>query len=410
MEAELRSYTEREAELQQALMQGGDAVRIGYALKATKRLRDDYLATRLIDFLASENWLPSYAFPQDVVKLRVVEPQYVDRFKLERDAEYGIAEYAPGSEVVADGKLIRSSAIDFRGRQPDVRHYRICRRCHNVMVDFVPPGPASCPICGAQATGAASRAKPFLVPPGFSTSLEEKVQEVRLSRVRPPRTSEVFLVSGAAAAQFNEHDTLKGVWTGYRSDGELFRANAGHDLRGFRVCLKCGSLVTGRGAGHRNRFGIPCGGRVEIVHLAYRFKTDTLQIRFNGVQPLPPPINNLGFWLSLQTAVLAAAADVLNIPSRDLDGTFRAQDTQGDRGELVLYDRVPGGAGYVQRIASDLVPILRKALDRVRSCRNPLCDPEASCYACLRSYYNQYYWNSLKRSVVVDWLGQVLGW
>jgi superfamily II DNA or RNA helicase len=400
--AELRAFDEREAQLS-AVATAEDALRVARARKANSRLKQEYLTERLIDFLASEHWLPSYAFPQDVVKLRVVEPSWVGTFRLERDAEYGMAEYAPGAEVVADGKLLTSSAIDFKGRTADVRHYRICRHCHNVAIDFDRAAPPrTCPVCGTVPTGATAIPRPFLVPRGFSTSLDTPIGEVRLSRVKPARTSEVFLVSGVAPDSFVPHAELKGASVGYRPDGELFRANSGSDMRGFRVCIKCGSRVAK--GNHRTPYGIACRGELKIVDLGYRFQTDTLQLRFDGLHPAPPPITDAGFWLSFQTALLGAASDVLKIPPRDLDGTYRAQDSAGARGEIVIYDRVPGGAGYVSRLQHELLTLLEATLRRVADCPNPQCDIEASCYACLRSYYNQFYWDQLKRRAVVQWL------
>jgi len=404
---ELREFRTRQEELKAAFLgpEGEKAVR---ALKAAERLYDEYLKNRLIDFMAGEHWLPSYAFPQDVLRLRVMEPSYANTFRLERDAEYGIAEYAPGSEVIADGKLITSGAIDFRGRTPDVRHYRICRQCHNVTVDISPTAPPpTCPVCGATPPAVAARPKPFVVPPGFSTSLDKKVAEVRLSRLKPQRTSDVFLVSGVSPDKFRLHPKVLGVLTGYRSDGELFRANSGLQARGFRLCVKCGRYIESPG-GHRTPYGIPCRGEVKLLDLAYRFETDTLQVRFDLVAISPPPISDLSFWLSLHTAFVSAASDVLNIPPRDLAGTYRAQDGGAKRGEIVVYDRVPGGAGYVQRIEQDLAAVLEATLNRVKKCPNPQCDVDASCYACLRSYQNQFHWDLLKRRTVVDWLEPAL--
>lgn len=75
---------------------------------------------------------------------------------------------------------------------------------------------------------------------------------------------------------------------------------------------------------------------------------------------------------------------------------------------MVVYDRVPGGAGYVKRIVENLPTILKAVLERTSTCRNPLCDPEGSCYACLRSYANQFKWDKLKRSIVAEWVGTLL--
>src|ERR1035438_9219934 len=103
------------------------------------------------------------------------------------------------------------------------------------------------------------------------------------------------------------------------------------------------------------------------------------------------------------TDISSPYRQVLAIPTSDT-GTYRSQFQAGAGGELVMYDRVPGGAGYVERIVEQLGTVLQAALDRTRRCRNPLCDPEGSCYACLRSYGNQFKWNVLKRGPVARWL------
>ena len=144
------------------------------------------------------------------------------------------------------------------------------------------------------------------------------------------------------------------------------------------------------------------------MDLVCEFETDTLQIRFDGVRPAPPPVSERSFWLSLQTAFISSAADVLVIPQRDLDGTYRSQGDGSSAGELVIYDRVPGGAGYVARISQELRRIFDRTLARVRDCPNNNCGITGSCYACLRTYANQFYWDQLRRDVVVEWLSSVL--
>ena len=61
------------------------------AVSSVRRLAEQLRQERLIDFLASAHWLPSYAFPQDVMRLLVRQPEYARRFRLERDAEFGIS-------------------------------------------------------------------------------------------------------------------------------------------------------------------------------------------------------------------------------------------------------------------------------------------------------------------------------
>jgi hypothetical protein len=372
-----------------------------------QKLAEQLKKTRLIDYLSGEHWLPSYAFPQDVVRLQVRDPKVANRLRLERDAEYGIAEYAPGAEVVADGFLIRSCGIDKQGRELSVESYRACSVCNNVQfADNIASLIGPCTTCGSPPMSAASRARHYVIPPGFTTDINEKTEEVRFGRVRVASPSKIFLISGAYEDSFAAHPDVWGVRTGYRQDGELFRACAGKRGAPFRLCLVCGrALGRDQKAKHDKPWGVSCPNeRFSNVDLAYRFRTDTLQVRFDAGAASPPPVTDSGFWLSFQTAFVSAAAEVLAIPLRDIEGTYRTQASPDSRVELVIFDRVPGGAGYVQRVRDQMYIILNETLARVKQCRNPHCDPRGSCYCCLRTYYNQFQWELLKRDAVSGWL------
>jgi ATP-dependent helicase YprA (DUF1998 family) len=95
---------------------------------------------------------------------------------------------------------------------------------------------------------------------------------------------------------------------------------------------------------------------------------------------------------------------LLEISRNDLVCGFRATSDAGKDGELYLYDRIPGGAGYAERIQERLGEVLQRALGVLESCENPLCEPGGSCYGCLRSYGNQFHWEHLQRSVPLEWL------
>src|SRR5262249_53583659 len=60
----------------------------------------------LIGHLANRNVLPKYGFPVDVVELDLLHHgEEARRLELQRDLRIAISEYAPGSEVVAGGRL-----------------------------------------------------------------------------------------------------------------------------------------------------------------------------------------------------------------------------------------------------------------------------------------------------------------
>jgi hypothetical protein len=247
----------------------------------------------------------------------------------------------------------------------------------------------------------------YIVPRGFTTLIDDPIEDVRLFRLKSPPNSEVFLVEGAEPDSFQPHPEFRGITLGYRPDGQLFRANSGPKGGHFSICRICGNAKRSPGA-HKKPWGPDCSGGRITADLVCEFRTDTLQLRFDGVRPAPPGVGDRSFWLSLQTGFIAAVADTLVIPRRDLDGTYRSQGEGSSAGELVVYDRVPGGAGYVGRIRQELPRILNSMLERVRNCPNSACEPAGSCYACLRTYGNQFNWDILRRDGIADWLGAVL--
>jgi len=108
--------------------------------------------------------------------------------------------------------------------------------------------------------------------------------------------------------------------------------------------------------------------------------------------------------MTLTAGFVASACEVLAIDRGDLDATYRSCTGEDRIGELVLYDRVPGGAGHTDRIRTGLPAILKATLRRIEHCPNPQCDLNASCYTCLRSHRNQFQWDGLQRNVPIPWL------
>lgn len=415
LENRLAVYEGQRKQLTDAIVQAAKTGRSGEVAGANRALRSVEALIKqlkeeaLIDFLSGEHWLPSYAFPQDVVRLLVRQEKYTDRMRLERDGEIGLSEYAPGAEIIADGKLFRSRGIDLQRKELEKRRYRVCGDCRRVEFFTESEKVQRECTCGAYPSGLLGTPRTFIEPPGFTTLFDDPVEEPNLFRLKPPPNSEVFLLRGASEEMFKPHPEFPTITFGYSPKGTLFRANPGKKYGQFRICLKCGRSFEAKEktSPHSAPWGSSCNNfHVVTTDLAFQFGTDTLQVRFAG-DPVAPPINDESFWLSLQTTLVAAAAEVLAIPPSDIAGTYRSQFQAGAGGELVMYDRVPGGAGYVERIVGQLGTILQAALDRTRRCRNPLCDPEGSCYACLRSYGNQFKWNLLKRGPVARWLEQL---
>jgi ATP-dependent helicase YprA (DUF1998 family) len=130
-------------------------------------------------------------------------------------------------------------------------------------------------------------------------------------------------------------------------------------------------------------------------HLGHEFLTDVVEIRIGGLAVEAR---------SVLYALLEGATS-LSIARDEIDGTLHTASTDGSLG-LIIYDRVPGGAGHAQRIAESLPNVFESALERVGDCE---CGEETSCYSCLRSYSNQVFHDDLSRGAAARVLEQVLG-
>jgi len=402
----LDRFDEQMNDLQVELLKASGPKRtaIAISLSSLERLKDQFVKQRLIDFLSSCSWLPGYAFPQDNVKLLVRHTEYIERMRLERDREIGISEYAPGSEVVADGKVFTSGGVWFNSKEPEIRWYARCPECRKIETGHeTETPPFECSSCGTSLRGRFS-ARKYLKPDGFTTLVNDTPKFPGLFRRRPPRTSEVFLLEGAT--EFHDHK-VKGISYGIKKDGKLFRANSNHKFSGFMICRKCGKSVPKPGRGsHETPWGSKCNGKILKLDMAHEIVTDILQLRFQDCAVSPPKVTDKVFWQSLLAAFLNGASDAMGISINDLGGTYHGWTEESFIGELVIYDRIPGGAGYIPKIIEDLDKVLRETLRRVRDCK--CTDVDSSCYACLRSYSNQFYWEQLRRRPVIDWLTQIL--
>jgi len=364
---------------------------------------------RLIGTLSSCNWLPAYSFPQDSVQLLALNPSHQSTLKLERDREYAISEYAPECEIIADGMMFTSVGINLYGRAPDFQLFRFCDATRRVRIGLNQQElERQLPKVGQRSP----KSGQFILPSGFLTSIDDVGSRPNLYRLRPPSNTKLFVVDSVEDSEFASHDVLAGVTTGVCRDAQLFTANLGRSGQGFWLCGSCGAGSDGvlLPKPHSRPFGgSKCKGRQERVALASIFRTDVLQIRFTGVST-PSVIGDVGitFWTTLAAAVSKAACELHQIDPSDLEVSFRSVSDADHRGELLLYDNVPGGAGFVQRIREDLPAMFMAAIGVLQNCPNHIdCGMRSSCYACLRTYRNQFDWHFLCRDAPIPWLEMI---
>lgn len=383
-----------------------------------------FRATDWVSYLSDRCVLPSYAFPIHTVALDTSDKE----LKLDRDLRLALSEFVPGCEVVARGKLWRSVGVrtPFQKTLPE-KWYARCPECWHVM-RHLDPGqvfPAgTCPVCRHDGTSPKREVYRYRVPEyGFTTDLAEAGGGLAFDKPQRQYASRVLFVP-----QQVEDDPVRcqlgggafGVAVRTTDPADFFVFNNGVDVvpdgSGFRLCKLCSRQVevkeSGRGGQkqtvvvpHRTPYGRDCPGTgYDRVHLGHEFRSSAARLTFVGTGK---GREDEGFWLGLLYAVLGGMADALGVDPQDVNGVVRSVPAGGGVGqEVVVFDDVPGGAGHARRLEAeaDLRAVLAAARDRVLACG---CGESASCYACLRSYRNQFCHDQLARGPVADYLGRL---
>ena len=411
---------------------------------------------RLHDELVKAAILPIYGFPIDVVRLLTGEGnQYKssqNKHRLERDRRMALGEYAPGQEIVVDNKAYRSVGL-LSPQDLEQKYYWVCKQCKDFQTLAHENIVEECSVCGYEpSTANAKKMKPYKIPKAFTTDWATPAKVTPYFKPQRQPTSQVFLANDGDNAEETATNLYK---LNISQGGTFFLANSGvigggrgFEKQGFAICKGCGldlsDRVHPRGNGTKVRgtkrnnkstrntsinhthpiTGKECSFSAEKIHLGHEFRSDLVKVRFTSASdpiPLYGEVTNyandrtvaslteecattsgLDFWRSLTYALLAAASQVIDVPRTELDGLFRPLDNQ--LAEIIIYDNVPGGAGYSRRIADKFNQILEAAYKIATTCE---CD--TSCYDCLRTYSNQPFHANLNRYLVTDFLQSLVG-
>ena len=385
----------------------------------------------LVNYLSKHGVIPSYTFPVDNIELEVLDNSWSgfsgsSNVELNRDARYGIVEYAPGAEVIANGRRWISRGIERNPRDfTPTMHYKICGNCHHLEV--APEAAlikSSCDACGTDLARVHSRR--FVEPKAFITSVRESNGfEPEKTRPKPPPALEQMLIANAPEESFRGTDLSVMTWAYQDSRaGRMVIINQGRG-NGY---LKCGRCATARIKLQRNqqigqhdnpRTGRTCdhnSAYTSTIDLAHTFFTDVLQIRVarnirevieqskwrDTLQP-DPDVELEKIARTVTETIRLGAVALLSIPESELTASYRWLDNYGI--EVILSDSVAGGAGYVDKLRDFGALRLARSAEQVLDCKQHCSN---GCSSCLRSYTNQFHWDSFRRRPVQAFIKNIL--
>jgi hypothetical protein len=377
----------------------------------------DRIRAYVLSYLNSVGFLPSYAFPTDTTSLFLES----ETTELSQDAVQALKDYAPGQLVYARGTKWLVDEVDLRranlvnadgaGAIPTVN---ICLRCDTVNDKTA----ASCLSCDSGELQA-QVAVPMRAMRAERRQRISSNEEHRARRpfdvthhLGAPQTAETWLF---------EHPGLVMQWERGSHLTVLNRGRLsnvpGDPAEQFLVCTSCGMTFESpgpTGPTQAQRKKDEWHDRRCTTH-DQQFAVLMTQRRVDCLQLLPDmeafdigPANLQEYLASVRAALDLGSRIVLQSGDGEVDG-FDWPRPDPDSAEAmlrlaVLYEEVPGGAGYLRQLAERLGEVADAIVPVLDGCA---C--EKSCYACLRSYGNQQESHLLDRHVAADFLRRFAG-
>lgn len=400
----------------------------------------------LRDFCA-RGFLPGYGFPTDVVNLKTYN---IEDFKHRkrankdksrddsvfsykemptRDLSMAIREYAPGSQLVVDGRVYRSAGVSLQwhadGQKNEVQKLDIawrCRKCGAAGVKenaYANSSSLRCSICHEPIH--LSERKDVLRPSGFVTDFYEStsndISTQKYIRVEQPR------ISLNSSDEIALPDSRCGfIRAGH--NGSVFFHSSGENETGYAVCLRCGRAESmtpngevpkslkmdhssvGGASGSSKEKNCSSEHVRENLYLGYQIYTDVLEICLRN------PLN--GIWLkddqdsqviatTLAVAIRDVIADELGIGGTEMGFGFRLdldRETGQQRSIIQLYDHVSGGADFVLSALNNIESILKEAVKKLEC---PM-ECESVCSHCLAGKDSRVEFDELDRKKAINWV------
>jgi Lhr-like helicase len=409
----------------------------GLAALERVRPREELVAPddQLLEYLFSKAVLPAYAFPRDLLALRI-ERLDQRRIELEQQPQQGLnvalSEYAPGRFVVVNKETYQIGTVASNGPTSTINRgeplfaravcYRQCTNCYHTQEDTSDSAEATCPSCRNGILRVTKIIQPEIAYPRGRQAIDElsddpiftDVTAAQLPFPGGGRQLDLRALTANMSVAFGHNENLVVVNRGFASQ------SAGE---GFTICSACGWVqLPGEpaGASHERDYDVRrggqllsrrCTGRLEPVFLGYTFPTDLLLLRIQLKSPFNSRYDEIEHRRplvdavrSLSEAIAIATARQLQVDTRELKSGSRFLEISGARvTDLYVYDSLAGGAGY-STMAGHMIDEILVETERLLM----QCDCTSSCNKCLRLYDNRMFQTTLNRFLALDLLRYAL--
>lgn len=387
--------------------------------------------TPMVEWLAKNQLIPRYGFPIDVIKLHDVvsgstsnagqmkknngnQPEVAT---MERNVGMAIWEYAPGNEIVFNGKVYTVKGLSkptfiASASNPGKRlnrfqqvYYLRCKKCFRVETKNNPfdKRRSKCKYC-QEPFDKTEKTSSYIEPNGFYVDKNEEGRRVtQHSKFRPVNTY-ALPESFPIASKWSKTGEISFM---YDTEFQLLNLNQGKSFRGsalgYNICKKCGAAEPAKKWDEQAKLSISHCDNYDLltnVSLGVSFSSEALYIRFPDIEYF---LTQEGQKTGAQIFRLAASK-LLSIDVRSLEAYITKDD---QKVVLIMFETREGGTG--------ILGLLRNRLDEWfniassianEDCLNPFCSWESSCPECLLTYDKQRDASLIKRDIGRELFGK----
>lgn len=410
----------------------------------------------LLRDLSARTFLPGYGFPTDVVnfdnftiedyirekgvgsKVKHDREDNVSRYKglPSRNLAIAIREYAPGAEIVLDGRVFKSAGVslhwhNLNAGSSEAQKMDIAWRCDvcgelGYEEGLVKTDELICTNSECLSVIKLSNIRKVLQPSGFvSDAYQSASNDIQHQKFVPVETAWVFVKAPKTPLPNSAVGSMA-----YGADGQVFHHSSGENGAGFALCMSCGraeSMLTaddfplglspsgehfpprpGKDDKDQNNKRLPCQGSGSIVpnvSLGVTSSTDVFELTLH--HPISGEYisdNDQGrcIAITLAVAMRSALGETLGISASELGYATRPSKLENGQPIRVLqiYDVISGGAGFASSAPLHIENLLRKMVETLRC---PHC--ESGCSECLLDSQTRHDHDKLDRKLALEWLG-----
>lgn len=354
--------------------------------------KDDELANKKLDnHLFDCNFLPRFAFPGKLVEIEDTNGSF---YHGGRPRNIALSEFAPKSEITWKKKTYKSIGID--PKHPEF--FSICNNCKKFFSTKNIVG-TICPYCSKEIQSSPqirsiSPDKIYIQEKTKSVTESSNYIEPRLDAFlpkpkNPPIEKLVSLESyDIELTKYGNTSmllTVRDVFTEFGDPEE----DAEQRIKSvLELCRKCGKVKEVNDRNIHNKKPInkkfittekKCLGEFEEVSLHHIMPTNVVTIKIKDKKE-DKTVSGIKFLITLKNALIFAGQSIAEAMEGEIEGVIKED-------ELILFDNVDGGAGYVDTIFDRFNEVLKRAyeiISKEEEYYKEVCDK--GCLRCLWSY------------------------